>query len=412
MTPTQAGNETAFVPHIRDEERIVTDSEVATEAYGDGEPAVAAPEPPSTATSSRLRAGALGAIAVGVMAVAFEAPSVSVFFNSPFAAASAKRGLPAAFILASIAIALVGWTIASFARKLPTSGYAYTFVSNGLGSRLGFLAGWMTLMAFAATPLIVPPAFGVTFSDLVNRVTGVKIPWVILSIALLIFVGTLVIIGIRESLKVGAVFLAFEVSVLTGFALYMVVNGGPEGNAPSTLLPSAAPSFGSLGLALVFGILSFQGFESAATLGEETREAKKRVPLAVMSAVLATGVFYTFIAYASTVGWGPDKMAGFASAGTPLTDLAQHYGGTWLADLLDGVVSAGLVAVTIAATNGASRVLYALGRERLLPSALGVINPRTRTPWTASMVILILFGGGGTIFAAAEPVKPGETPRV
>jgi amino acid transporter len=380
------------------EESFVTDSDVVTEMHDKNSPG--SPRP------AGLRAGALGAIAVGVMAVAFEAPSVSVFFNSPFAAASAKSGLPAAFVLASIAIALVGWNIVSFARKLPTSGYAYTFVSNGLGSRMGFIAGWMTLMAFAATPLIVPPAFGVTFSDLVNRLTGVRIPWVILSLALLVGVGTLVIIGIRQSLRVGAAFLAFEVTVLTGFAVYMVINGGPQGNDPSTLLPSAAPSFGSLGLALVFGILSFQGFESAATLGEETREAKKRVPLAVMSAVAATGVFYTFVAYASTIGWGPSKMAGFASSGTPLTTLALHYGGTWLADLLDGVVSAGLVAVTIAATNGAARVLYALGRERLLPPALGVISPRTQTPWVASLAILVLFGGGGTILAAAwDPLK-------
>jgi amino acid transporter len=358
------------------------------------------------AGQGKLRAGALGAVAVGIMAIAFEGPSVSVFFNSPFAGASAQKGLPFAYILASIAIALVGWTVASFSRKLPTSGYAYTFVSNGLGKPLGFIAGWMTLMAFAATPLIVPPAFGVTFSDLIDRLIGVKIPWILLSLALLLGVGALVIVGIRESLKAGAIFLVFELVVLGGFALYMVINGGPEGNDLSTFSPSAAPSFGSLGLALVFGILSFQGFESAATLGEETKEAKRRIPLAVMSAVFVTGIFYTFVAYGATIGWGPSKMAGFGAAGTPWTVLAQHYGGDSLAELLDGVVCAGLVAVTIAATNGAARVLYALGRERLLPSALGVVSPRTHTPWIAALTVLVLFGGGGTIFAAAwDPLK-------
>jgi amino acid transporter len=340
------------------------------------------------------------------MAVAFEAPSVSVFFNSPLAAGSAERGLPAAYILATIAIALVGWNIASFSRKLPTSGYAYTFVSNGINAPMGFVAGWMSLMAFAATPLIVPPAFGVTFSDLLDRLVGVKVPWVVFSLLLLLGVGTLVIVGIRQSLKAGAIFLAFEVAVILGFAVYMVANGGPEGNDLSTFSPSAAPSMGAIGLALVFGILSFQGFESAATLGEETEDARRRVPLAVMSAVAATGVFYTFVAYAATIGWGPSDMAGYAAAGTPFTELAQRYGGTWLASLLDGVVCAGLVAVTIAATNGAARILFALGRERLLPAPLGVVSPRTQTPWIAALAVLVLFGGGGTIFAAAwDPLK-------
>jgi amino acid transporter len=378
----------------------VTETDIAPPAGPRGEQ-VGDARPPA-----RLRAGALGAVAVGIMAIAFEAPSVSVFFNSPFAAASAQRGLPFAYILSSVAIGLVGWVIASFARKLPTSGYAFTFVSSGIGVPAGFVSGWMTLMAFAATPLIVPPAFGVTFSDLLNRLIGVKIPWVVLSLALLIAVGALVVLGIRQSLRAGAVFLAFELTVILGFALYMVVHGGPEGQAPASLLPSAAPSYGSLGLALVFGILSFQGFESAATLGEETRDAKRRVPLAVMSAVLVTGVFYTFVAYAATVGWGPSKMAGFGSDGAPFTTLAQRYGGSWLASLLDGVVCAGLVAVTIAATNGAARVLYSLGRERLLHSRLGEVNPRTQTPSTAALTILVCFGGGGTAFAAAwDPLK-------
>lgn len=353
-----------------------------------------------------LRRGAIGALAVGVMAMAFEAPSVSMFFNSPFAAAHVGAALPLTFLVAGLAIACVGWNIASFAKKLPTSGYAYTFVSHGLGSRLGFMGGWMTLFSFVLGPMILPPVFGVTLSRLIDRVISVNIPWWILSVALVIFVLVLVVSGVRESLEAGAIFLGFEVTVLTAFGLYMIINGGPQGNDISTLSPATLPSGGALASGLIFGLLSFQGFEAAATLGEETRESKRRVPLAVMAAVGVTALFYVFVSYAATIGWGPSKMAGYGASADPFTNLAQHYGGTWLADLFDAVVASGLLAGTIATLNAGARMLFAMGREGVIPRAFGQVRHESGTPLVAALSVAVVAGFGGIIFAAAwDPIQ-------
>src|SRR5438270_13082286 len=91
----------------------------------------------------RLHGGVLGAFAVAVMAMAFAAPSVSMFFNSPFAALNAGKAMPLAFLISGIAVLFVAWCIASFARKIPTSGYAYSFVSHGMGPVIGFVSGWV-----------------------------------------------------------------------------------------------------------------------------------------------------------------------------------------------------------------------------------------------------------------------------
>jgi amino acid transporter len=344
-----------------------------------------------------LRAGAIGALAAGVMAVAHEAPSVSMFFNSPFAAANAGKAMAAAFLVSSIIIGLVAWVISAFSKKLPTSGYAYTFVSHGLGSRMGFLSAWITVLVFVGTPLIVPPAFGVLMSDLIDRTAGINIHWAILTAILLAFVTILVVGGIRESLEAGGVFLAFEVLVIGIFAIYVFFNADASPDA-SALSPGAAPSIGGFAVALIFGILSFQGFEAAATLGEETEDARTRLPLALMTAVIATGIFYTFVSYAVTVGWGPDNMQAYADAGTPFTVLAEQYGGSWLASLFDAVVGAGLVAVTIAAVNAGARVLFAMGRESVLPTFLARTHPTRQTPHVASLVIVIVGGLGGIAF--------------
>jgi amino acid transporter len=338
-----------------------------------------------------LRAGAIGGLAAGVMAAAYSAPSTSMFFNSPFAAANAGTAMTAAFLASAIAIAFVAFNIAQFSSKLPSSGYAYTFVSHGLGSKAGFVSAWMTLLAFVGTPIIVPPYFGMTLSSLIENLTGLHIHWAILALLLLAFVGTLTVLGISDSLKVSGVFVVIELAAVAIFAVYMIVKS-PGGQVPSAFSPASAPSLGAFAVAMIFCILSFQGFESAATLGEETVDAKVRVPRALLGAIVVTGLFYTFTSYGAVVGWGAKDIDKYGADSSPWITLAQNYAGSWLANTFSAVVAAGLLAGTIAGVNASARMLYAMGREGVLPAALGQTNPRTRTPITASLVAV---GGGG-----------------
>jgi amino acid transporter len=346
-----------------------------------------------------LRAGAIGAVAAGIITVAYEAPSVSMFFNSPFAALHAGKAMPATFLISSIIILLVALNISAFAKKLPTSGFAYTFVSSAFSTRWGFVAAWMAVFTFAVTPMINIPYFGVTISDLIYNLGGPRISWTVGAVFLIAVVAYLGVAGISQSAKVGAIFLTFEVCVLTVFAVYMVAKGGAHGQVPSTLSPTAAPSIGAFAVGMIFAVLSFQGFESAATLGEETKQARRYIPLALISAVAATAVFYTFVTYAATIGWGANRMQSYATAsGTPFTQLATTYAGSWLADLLDAVVAAGIFAVVIASVSAAARVLFALGREGLLPRVLGRAHSTRQTPWAATLLVSAGAGGIGTIY--------------
>jgi amino acid transporter len=325
------------------------------------------------------------------MSAAFAAPSTSIFFNSPFVAANAGLAMPAAFLASAIAIGFVAVNIAAFSRKLPTSGYAYTFVSHGLGPRAGFVAAWMTLLVFIGSPVILAPYFGITVSALIQNLTGVHIPWAVLSLLLLALVGTLAVLGISDSLKVGGVFVLIELTVVTVFSVYMLARN-PGHQAPAALSPRSAPSIGGFAVAMIFGILSFQGFEAAATLGEETTAARVRVPRALLSAIVVLGVFYTVSSYGAVVGWGSGHLGSYATSASPFVTLGQRYAGSWLADIFGAVVGAGLLAGTIASSNASARMLFAMGRERVLPAALGKTSERTGTPVFATLVVVI--GGG------------------
>jgi amino acid transporter len=360
---------------------------------------------PVPSTRTGLRAGAIGALSVGVMAAAFAAPSTSMFFNSPFVASFAGKAVVAAFLLSAVAIGLVALNIAAFAAKLPSSGYAYTYVSHGLGTGAGFVSAWMTLLVFVGTPIILPPVFGVTISDLVDNLIGVDIPWEIYAVLLLALVGTLAVLGISDSLKVGAVFVVIELTVVTAFAVYMVIDT-PHAQSPSSLSPSSAPSLGGFAVAMIFGILSFQGFESAATLGEETRDSTRSVARALVGAIIVLGLFYTVASYGATVGWGANDASGYGESASPMIELANSYAGAWLADVFSAVVGAGLLAGTIAGTNACARMLFAMGRDRVLPRWLSRTDARTQTPVTASLLVVAGGGALGVVLAAAwTPTK-------
>jgi amino acid transporter len=287
----------------------------------------------------------------------------------------------------------VAFNIAAFATKLPSSGYAYTYVSHGLGAEAGFVSAWMTLLVFIGTPIILPPVFGTTMSTLTDNLIGVSIPWQIFAVLLLGLVGTLAVLGISDSLKVGGVFVVVELTAVTAFAIYMLIKS-PHAQSPASLSPTSAPSLGGFAVAMIFGILSFQGFESAATLGEETRDSTRSVARALLGAILVLGIFYTVASYGATVGWGSEHLTSYGESSSPFVALAHRYAGSWLADIFSAVVGAGLLAGTIAGTNACARMLFAMGRDRVLPHWLSRTNPRTHTPVPASLLVVI---GGGTL---------------
>ena len=118
---------------------------------------------------------------------------------------------------------------------------------------------------------------------------------------------------------------------------------------------------------MVFSVLALSGFEGPAPLAQESRQAGKFVGQAVILSLTATGAFYIFTSYASAVGWGTGDMAAFGTHPNPFYALGHALWGAggWLV-VLALINSA--IAVGLACTNSASRVMYTMGRAGTLPS--------------------------------------------
>jgi len=338
-----------------------------------------------SAGAGGLRQGALGLRHAIVISVAVMSPAASIFFNTIPQAQYAGAAIPLCYAIGFVVALVVANQYSEFSRELPSSGSAFTFVSAGLGARFGFLTAWIGLIALA---LGVPYSFilmSANLQTLVARWLGIQVHWSIFFVAAIGLVFALCYVGIRQSLRVDLTFLAFEMGIcLVLAALVLLHVGGTGGLTAAPFEVSSVPANGDLTVGIILGVLSFIGFETAAALGEETRDPRRSIPRAVYGSMLVVGVFYVLMAYAATVGYGPTHMAtGYANDAAPFDTIAHRFGGGTFAVLIDlaGILS--FFGAALAIVNGGARMLYTAGREGALPRMLGWVHPRRGTPAAA-----------------------------
>jgi amino acid transporter len=359
---------------------------------------------PQAGASPRPRFGLLQRNAISVLgavalAMAFMAPGGSTFFETQPAAAGAGYATPFAFLLAMLVCLIVASTISGFARKLPAAGFAYTFNSQGLGKRTGFVSGWLLAFAYGMVGPMIFPALGAFSSDFLSSQFNVSVPWWLLTIGFVVVIWIIVVRGVSVTAGTALVFLVIEVAVFVGLGLTILAKGGAEGLSLGPLNPGntiGGPS--GLGIGVLWGILAFVGFESAGTLGEETADSRRNIPRALFAAAGLIGAFYVFIMYCAVIGFGQSHIDALVGDSTPWFTLIKTYWGAGASWILALTVINSSFANMIAGSNAAIRVVFALGRESIFPPILGRTNAKG-TPVLAasgymlfSMVMAVVVG--------------------
>ena len=142
----------------------------------------------------------------------------------------------------------------------------------------------------------------------------------------------------------------------------------------------------------MLAVLSYIGFETAAALGEETRDPHRNIPRAVFGSMLVVGLFYVFMAYVGTVGYGINHMVtGFANDAAPFDTIGRHYSGPLLVVLIDLVGVLSFFGAALAIINAGARIMYTVGRDGLFPRWTAWLHPLRRTP-VGSVAALCVFG--------------------
>ncbi len=356
-------------------------------------PSNALPTTTTAEPTNRLRPNILGLPHAIVISVAVMSPAASIFFNTPPQAGVVGAAIPFCYVIGFIVALFVANQFSELARELPSSGSAYTFVTAGLGQRWGFLVGWVGMLAIA---LGVPYSFvfmSANLSELINRWFGINLDWPVFYVLAIGIVFAIAYTGVRASLRLDIGFVIFEVGIclaLAGIIFWHVGRSG--GLTASPFTPSGIPASGSLAVGIIFSVLSFIGFETAATLGEETRNPRRNIPRAVFGSMIVIGIFYIIMVYAATLGYGINNMVtGYANDAAPFDTLGRHYGGGMLTVLIDIVGVLGFFSAALAIVNGGARIVYAIARDKLLPGFLARTHSRRQTPG-AAIATLCAFG--------------------
>ncbi len=357
---------------------------------------VSAADPAKPGHGIELEQRAIGLPAVTAQSAALIGPAAGSVAGLAFIAGYSGAATPLAFLIGLIVCVAVALVIGEYAKRLPSAGSFYTYLTRTFGAKTGFVTG-VTL--FGAYMLLFPfqlDFFG-NFVSSLFAASGIHVSWVIFSVALIVLSTTLTVLGVRPSLRTGLIGLAFEMTVLTVFSIIIIAKGGASGNTLQAFNPThSLKGTGGLLTAVVYTIFAFVGFESATTLGDEAKRPRQTIPRAVMLTTVVVGIFYVLVSYAVTIGYGISTrhVNALVAAPAPFTTLADHYGNGVLSVFVNLCVISSFTALNIVTVIAVSRIFWKMGRDQLLPKALARVN-RWRAPHIAC-----LFAGGLALVAS------------
>lgn len=322
------------------------------------------------------------------LVVAAAAPMAAMIGNVPLALIRGNgAGLPAAFAVSGIVLLCFSVGFAAMSRQVINTGAFYTYVGLALGKPPGVAAAYVAVLAYTSLACGLAAAFGY-FTHLVVLDSGLDVPWWVFTAVAVAIVACLGFRNADLSAKVLGTLMVAEFAFLTVFDILVL---GQKGTA-ALPLESFAPAqvfSGSIGIAMMFAFSSFIGFESAALYGEETKDPRRSIPRATYIAVSTIAVFYvltSWIIVGAAGGLDAPAMAQ-TELGNLLFALAQEYGGTILYDGTAVLLCTSVLASYLAVHNAASRYLFALGRERVLPEVLGRFHAVHFSPHIGSITV-------------------------
>lgn len=338
-------------------------------------------------SDERLRR-ALGLLETAGVSVAIMAPTAAMALNGALAASYAGPAVALAFLLAFATIGCVAFAFVTFARIYASPASVGEFNARGLGPFAGRLSAWTLLFVYVLFTAGSAAEFG-AFAASAFSYAGFALAWQPLALGLLVvcaYVGTR---PARTSSRAMLLVESLSVAAILALCAGVLARGGAHG---VSLAPfsTRGTTLGGLGLATVFSLLSFAGFEGAAVLGAESRAPTRTIPRALIASVLLVGVLYVFVAFVQTIGFGTDArgVAAFAASASPLGDLAVRYAGVPVAALVMGGAAISAFAATLAPATGAARLLYAFALDGRVPARLGRVANASGTPAFAYLAVL------------------------
>ncbi|MCU1763317.1 APC family permease [Pseudomonas sp. 14P_8.1_Bac3] len=294
--------------------------------------------------------------------------------------------VPAAYLAALVAMFFTAMSYGRMASAFPVAGSAYSYVRKAISPKLGFIAGWAVLLDY----LFLPMAIWLIGAAYLNSAFPAVPQW----IWVLAFIGitsAINIVGLKLANGINALLMLVQFLVLIAFVALCVHYVGGDASTP---LWSVKPFFnGDMQMPLIMSgaaiaCYSFLGFDAVSTLTEETRDPRRTIPRAIMLITLIGGLIFVGVSYFVQIAHPSFQFDNVDSAAY---EIARNIGG----DLFVSIFLIGLIvgqfASGLSAQASGSRLLFAMGRDGVLPkSFFGALHERFGTPVNSILLCAVV----------------------
>jgi len=337
-------------------------------------------------TTGSLR-GNMGTASLVMTMIAYNGPIVVLAGLLPLIVGLGNgEGAPVTFLVLGLFMGMFAVGLNAMASRMTHAGAFYTYVTAGLGRPPGLAAGGVAILAYLGLSAGVLALFGISISELLESTFGLENgpPWQVWALLGWLGVSGLSLFNIGLSAKVLGTFSCIEIAIALVWNAGIYIDGGPEGRSVgilSSFLDDKLP------YALVLGIVCLTGFESLQVFRAETKDPDRTVPRATYVSVALLTVMYAASSYAFVVAYGPSQAAvvGASDQGAFLASVSAYVAKP-IADIANIMLATSSFAAALAVQSILSRYLYSLGKDGILPSALGKANRKHGSPMTAAGV--------------------------
>jgi amino acid transporter len=326
----------------------------------------------------------LGMPSIVLFGLAYLVP-LTVFTTYGVVTEQTAGHLPAAYVVTLVAMLFTAYSYGLMVRAHPYAGSAYTYTQRAFGPHLGFMTGWALLLDYLFLPMINYLVMGIYLEA---AFPGVPVAvWIIGAILL---VTGLNILGIRLVARMNFLLVAVQIVFIAVFlvAAARAVSGTGLPSLAEPFLPDGGEASAVLGGAAIL-CLSFLGFDAVSTLAEETHDPRRRIPRAIMLVTVIGGALFILVSYAGHIVF--PRWQEFTDVDSAALDVVGAAGGAAMTAFFTAAYIAGCFGSAMASQASVSRILYAMGRDGVLPARVfGRLHQRFHTPAPATVVVGVL----------------------
>ena len=334
----------------------------------------------------------LGAFDVTLMSIGATIGTGVMVLTGVVAARDAGPAVVLSFICSAIICILVALCYAEFASSVPTSGSAYSYIYVSLGELVAHLVGWSLVIGYTVSTATVAGGWSAYFNGLLREM-GIHLPDKLVNIPsqggiinlpavlVVLLITVLLSRGTKESKKANNIMVMVKLGIIVLFVAVGVFHVKTQNWHP--FMPYGFKGVFA-GAASVF--FAFSGFDAVSTSAEEVKNPQRNLPIGIISSLVICTVIYIIVCLVLTGVTNYTQLNVADAMAYALNSVGQ----SWAASIVSIGAVIGIMAVMLAYSFGASRVLFSMSRDGLLPKVFSKLNKKTNTPTVSTLVVGVL----------------------